>query len=363
MHPVEMRLAAGWPPEAWQDVTVLLAVSGGADSVALLRAMRALKRGGAGRLVAAHVNHQLRGAESDADESFVVELCRASDIPCEVCRVPVDRIACETGDGIEAAARAARYDFLARTAARCGARYVATAHTADDQAETILHRILRGTGIGGLAGIARVRPLSLPSLPSSDESPACRAPAWQAPGDTQASATLIRPFLAFGRTELAAYLDDLGQAYRRDTSNDDLYFTRNRIRRELLPQLAEQFNPGVREALLRLAALADEAQAVIDGLVAALFERSVTIESPEAARLVTSALVEQPRYLIRELLLAVWRRQVWPLQSMGFAQWDLLAEMVCAGAKDLATRPRKQTFPGGVLAEAGPDALRLVRPS
>jgi len=135
LHPFEMRLAAGWPPAAWQDVTVLLAVSGGADSVALLRAMRALKCGGAGRLVAAHVNHQLRGAESDADESFVVELCRAAGIPCEAGHVPVDRLTCDTGDGIEAAARAARYDFLARAAARCGARYLATAHTADDRAD------------------------------------------------------------------------------------------------------------------------------------------------------------------------------------------------------------------------------------
>ena len=162
MHPFEAQLAAAWPPEDWQDVTVVLAVSGGADSVALLRAMTAVRGGGEGRLAAAHLNHQLRGAESDGDEAFVVELCGRLGIACEVGRTPAGELAAESGDGIEAAARDARYRFLAATAARLGARFVATAHTADDQAETILHRILRGTGIGGLAGIARTRPLLLP---------------------------------------------------------------------------------------------------------------------------------------------------------------------------------------------------------
>ena len=164
LHPLETRLAEAWPPEDWQDVTVLVAVSGGADSVALLRAIVALKTAGEGRLVAAHLNHQLRPAEAEADQALVVELCRRLGVACEVGRVRLDLAGPEGRDGLEAAARRARYQFLEATAARLGARFVVTAHTADDQAETILHRILRGTGIGGLSGMARARPLGPATL-------------------------------------------------------------------------------------------------------------------------------------------------------------------------------------------------------
>ena len=129
---------------------------------------------------------------------------------------------------------------------------------------------------------------------------------------------------------MAAYLDDLGQPYRRDQSNDDLRFTRNRIRGQLLPQLAAQYNPGVVEALLRLGGLAGEAQAVIDGLVGELLDRCVRAESPECVSVDGAALVHQPAYLVRELLMAVWRAQDWPMQAMGLAEWQRLAGMLAA---------------------------------
>ena len=148
-------MAESWPPERWCDLTVLLAVSGGGDSVAMFRALHALRTSGPGRLVAAHVNHRLRGEESQADEQFVRRLCERFQVPCEVVQAGIDPQAPEAADGLETAARTVRYQALQQIAARCGARYVVTAHTADDQAETILHRILRGTGIHGLAGIPR----------------------------------------------------------------------------------------------------------------------------------------------------------------------------------------------------------------
>ena len=191
-------------------MTILLAVSGGADSVALLRAIVRLKTAGEGRVVAAHLNHQLRPDEADADEAFVVDLCRRLGVACEVGRVATrpgrrrgPRSGGPAGHGIGSSKR--------RPTA-CGARYVVTAHTADDQAETILHRILRGTGVGGLGGMSRTRPLGL--------------------------ATLLRPLLTFRRAELEAYLHDLGQPYCDDSSNRDVRFTRNRIRHELLPWLS-----------------------------------------------------------------------------------------------------------------------------
>jgi tRNA(Ile)-lysidine synthase len=336
-HPLETRLAEAWPPETWRDVTVLLAVSGGADSVAMLRAMVALKNAGDGRLVAAHLNHQLRPSEAETDEAMVVDLCRRLGVACEVGRTRLDPAAPAGGDGLEAAARQARYQFLEETAARLGARYVVTAHTADDQAETILHHVLRGTGIGGLAGIARARPLG--------------------------HATLIRPMLGFRRAELLAYLNDLGQSYRDDSSNRDTRFTRNRIRRELLPHLAEQFNAGVVDALLRLGSLAGEVQAVIDALVGNLADRCVRVEGPGAVRIETAPAAAQPAYLVRELLMLVWRRQGWPMQAMGFGQWELFRTMLAACGPSRPDSFSKQVFPGGVTAEATNEGLRLTRPA
>ena len=326
-HPLESKLAAAWPPSDWADVTVLVAVSGGCDSVALLRAMTALKTAAVGRICVAHLNHQLR-PDADEDERFVVELCQRLGITCEVGRVAVERLAAHSGDGVEAAARAARYRFLHETAGRLGARFVATAHTADDQAETILHRIIRGTGIRGLAGMTRVRPLG--------------------------HATLIRPLLEVRRVELQAYLDALAQPCRHDPSNADLRFTRNRIRHQIMPQLRRHLNSGVTEAVLRLGTLAGEAQAVVDDLVAQRLDRCVTIDGLGAARIELAELADRPRYLVRELLMAVWRRQGWPMQAMGRRQWDELSEL--AGS---AAMPVRRIFPGGVTAEVAEGQMRL----
>ena len=153
LHPLERHLADMWDPRYWGELTVLAAVSGGADSVGLLRAMAAVRQPGSGRLMVAHYNHRWRGAASDADETFVRDLSRQLNLPCEVGRSDSVGGMAGLGHGGESAARAARYDFFRATADRVAARYVATAHTATDQAETILHRILRGTGLRGLGGI------------------------------------------------------------------------------------------------------------------------------------------------------------------------------------------------------------------
>jgi tRNA(Ile)-lysidine synthase len=336
-HALEYRLAAAWPVESWQEVTVLLAVSGGCDSVALLRAMAALSPGGMGRLAVAHFNHRLRGEQSDGDEAFVVGLCRGLGLPCDVGHARRGLIVAQGSDGVEAAARAARYDFFRQAADRFGARYLATAHTADDQAETVLHRILRGTGIAGLSGMSRARPLS-------------------------PATTLIRPLLEVRRTELVEYLGHLGQPYRGDSSNDDLRFTRNRIRRQLLPGLAAEYNPGIVDALRRLGSLAGEAQMVIDAMVADLADRCAVQEGPGVLRIDVPALAGQPAYVVRELLVAQWRARGWPMQAMGHAQWDLLAEMVRAATESPLPARRKHVLPGNVTAEVLSGQLRLLGP-
>jgi tRNA(Ile)-lysidine synthase len=321
---LEFKLSEAWPPSDWSDVTVIAAISGGCDSVALLRAMAAVRRPGPGRICVAHLNHQLRPNAND-DEAFVVDLCRQLEVACEVGRIAVE----DSGDGIEAAARKARYRFLEQAAERWGARFVATAHTADDQAETILHRIVRGTGIRGLSGMARTRPLG--------------------------HATLIRPLLAVHRVELQAYLDSLAQPYRHDETNADVRFTRNRIRHEVMPELRERFNPGVADALLRLGALAGETQAVVDGLVEELFARCVTIEGPRTASVDLRPLADRPRYIVRELLMALWRHQRWPLQAMGRRKWDDLSELA------LSSTPQRQAFPGDILVDVTGETMQLSR--
>jgi tRNA(Ile)-lysidine synthase len=336
LHPFETRLAALWPPDEWRDLTVLAAVSGGADSVALLRAAAALKTRGAGRLCVAHFNHKLRN-EAEDDERFVVALCKQLGLSCETGFGHVAQLAADASEGIEPAARRARYDFLKETAGRLGARFVLTAHTADDQAETILHRIVRGTGIAGLAGMSRSRPLG--------------------------HATLLRPLLGVRRRELEEYLHDIGQPFRQDRSNADCRFTRNRIRHELLPLLGRHYNSAVADALLRLGSLAADVQGVIDELVDQLHERAVKFENKIAVKIDAARLAGQPPYLLRELLALVWRRQSWPMRAMGFVQWDQLARMllISDAACSSSTAVNKQIFPGNVQAEIHDGILRLMR--
>ncbi|HVA48778.1 MAG TPA: tRNA lysidine(34) synthetase TilS [Pirellulales bacterium] len=327
---LESRLRQLWPPDDWCDVTVLAAVSGGADSVALLRGLQAVRTPGPGRLVVAHFNHALR-AEADDDERFVRQLAERLGLQCVVARAERPAGPPKPASGMEEAARHARYDFLRATATEFGARYVATAHTADDQAETVLHRILRGTGIGGLSGMRRARSL-------------------------REGVTLIRPLLTVRRAELVAYLAALGQPFREDATNLERRFTRNRLRHELLPQLAEQYNGQIADALLRLGRLAGEAQEVIDGQVKQLLRRAVRWE---AERLVfdCTELAEQPRYVLRELLIAAWRRQGWREQAMGFDVWEALADSLLATAA--SGRTAWPMLPGRIAVARHGDLLVL----
>ena len=335
LHQFECKLVAHWPPKDWQDLTVLVAVSGGVDSVGLLRGMTAVKPAGPGSLYAAHFHHGLRNEDADRDQAFVQQLCVELGVPCRIGRADVGRQAKSDRNGLEAAARDARYRFLQQTAEQVGARYVATAHTADDQVETILHHVLRGSGLAGLAGMPRARPLG-------------------------EAVTLIRPLLAFRRTELVAYLRSLGQSYRQDATNLDTRFTRNRIRHQLLPVLAEQYNPAIVEALLRLGCLARDARQVIDRVADDLSEQCVRTKNKDSVQIDCRLLSTQPRYLIREVLITVWRQQGWPQQSMGYQQWDELASRVLAQPDDPATAQR--VFPGMVTATRQGAHLRLTRP-
>jgi len=327
-------LVAAWPPAEWRDVHVVLAVSGGADSVALLRATRAAKQrsGGQGRLFVAHFNHGLRPEAAAADEVWLTELCRSLDVSLEIGRRDVTALAAEQGDGLEAAARAARYGFLRDTAERLGARLVAVAHTADDQVETVLHRLVRGTGMAGLAGMPRVRPLS-PTV------------------------TLIRPLLSVRRADVLRYLDSIGQGHRTDTSNADPRFTRNRLRRDLLPTLRLEYNTDVDQALLRLAAQADEMQQLIAKLALSLHERYMA-SSANRISVDCPVLAAESPLLIREACKIAWAAASWPLQNMGSKEWHQLAGLIIQGAEGISLN-----LPAGVCAKRVGDRLEISRPT
>jgi tRNA(Ile)-lysidine synthase len=310
---------------------VLVAISGGPDSTALLVALHHLRRKKRLNIAAAHVNHALRGDESDADERFVRELCERLKIPLVCRRLAVPLRASDRAEGIESAARKLRQSFFSEAAREFGAKFVATAHTADDQAETVLHRIVRGTGLAGLAGIPTVRPL--------------------APG-----IKMIRPLLNLKRSDVTRFLTAIGQASREDRSNRDLTFTRNRVRHRLIPNLIKHFNPQVVEALVRLAAQAHESQSVIDRQVRRLHRRSLIKRDAQKVVLNVARLNRAPRFLISAMILHVWREQGWPLQEMGEADLTRVADLVSGSAS-------AWDLPGGVRAKRVQERLVLTRNS
>ncbi len=262
---------------------VLVAVSGGADSVALLSVLRAWGRERPLRLTAAHFNHGLRGRAAQADARFVRALCADWNIPCRVGRADGAGRGRGAGVSVEMAARKARYAFLERTARAVGANLLATGHTSDDQAETVLMRLMRGAGMHGWGGMRLQRP--------------------RAPGLTH-----IRPLLNTARCEVMEYLQQEGLAWREDESNRDLRFTRNRVRHETLPLLERSLNPNVRETLCRMADLCREDSAWLDQLAQKILEQCQTVGSAApGGRLRVAPLLRQPLAARRRVLL-LWLR-------------------------------------------------------
>ncbi len=216
---------------------VAAAVSGGADSVALLCLLLELRAKLGIVLSVAHVNHKLRGEESDEDERFVRKLARQHGLELHVREAaPVDEDqSCGKSSGIEAAGRELRYGFFRQLARESRVAKVATAHTLDDQAETVQLRILRGTGIRGLSGIH-------PRIAFEDQG--------------RAFGEVVRPLLGFRRAALQEFLRERGQNWREDSSNRDVAFLRNRVRHRLLPIVAEEFGEAATEHMGELAEIA-----------------------------------------------------------------------------------------------------------
>ena len=229
---------------------LVVAVSGGPDSLALLSALSRLSESMGLYLHGAHLDHGLRGAASTADASFVQDTFARLQVPSTVRQADVDALRRARKLSPEDAARETRYAFLADVASAQGADAVALGHTADDQAETVLMHILRGSGLRGLRGMLPITSRMI-----------CDTPI-----------TLVRPVLGLSRAQTVAYCEALGLNPRQDESNLSRVPTRNRVRLDLVPEL-ETFNPAVREALVRLSKAAAIDVDFIDGQVNAIWSR------------------------------------------------------------------------------------------
>jgi tRNA(Ile)-lysidine synthase len=242
----------GWPVRGER---ALVAVSGGADSTALLLALAELTSAGllGVGLTAAHLDHGLRGVRAEEDARWVEGLAGSLGFECVVGHAPVAELACAGRDNLEQAARRARYEFLSAAARGAGARAVLVAHTLDDQAETVLLRLLRGSGAEGLGGMAAERALDAGGV---------------------GTLSLRRPLLGWARrADTEGYCRERGVEPRADEMNDDEAFARVRVRRRLLP-LLETFNPRAAEALARAAGLLRDDSAALERLAAALLEEA-----------------------------------------------------------------------------------------
>ena len=254
---------------------LIVAVSGGPDSVALLSLLHRLARSWRLTLTVVHCNYGLRGTESDGDESFVSSFCRERKLSLVIHRPTL--VKRRQHSSIQAAARDARYDFMKQFAHEVEADHIAVGHTANDQAETVLMWLLRGAGVAGLAGMPYAR-----------------------------EDRIIRPLLAATREEVLAYLDHEGLTYRRDSSNEKLLYHRNRIRKELLPVIT-RLAPAAVRVLQRQADVYREDEQYLEQITNELVRALVSNDSKGVQRVDRQGFIELPVALQRRLIRVVLR--------------------------------------------------------
>jgi tRNA(Ile)-lysidine synthase len=337
--------AAMQPPHLRNDLfrpgqRVAVAVSGGADSVALLRRLLEVRHELGIVCSITHVHHGIRGAEADADAAFVAALASTYDLPFHLHQTDAPAAAASLHETLEEAARNLRYAWFRQLLAAGEADAVATAHTLDDQAETVLHKLLRGAGTEGLSGI---HPVVIAG-----------------PGN------IVRPFLETDRASIEAWLLHLGQPWREDATNQDMAHTRNRIRHQLLPML-RSFNPQIATQLSRLASISGEEEAYWQAELGRILPSILLSGRPARGGGRSSSTHPDEETVAIELLRlrslhpAVGRRVVRAVARrlgvrLNFDQTDQLLAMTEAG-------PRKFELPGGIVAERSLREIRLSRTS
>ena len=328
------------------EEVVVVGVSGGADSVCLLHVLAKWRKGLGIKLHVAHLNHQLRGVESEADAEYVSNLAGSLGIPITIDRQDVAAYRIERNCSIEEAARDLRYAFLARVAREIGANRIAVGHTRDDQVETILMHILRGTGITGLCGLAPCSPMAYESQGMSLRASPLSLRA------KRSNLLVIRPLLDITREETTSYCQEHQLVPRIDSSNLSLSFFRNRLRLQLLP-LLRQYNPSVDQALLRLADIAKEDSALIEQQASGLWDE-VARQENNTIYLDKKQIASLPIALQRHLLRAAVTRLVGDTR-------DIEASHIEA-ARSLLNKPasKRISLPHGLICHGGYDELVIA---
>ncbi len=301
---------------------VLVAVSGGPDSLSLLHALWTLRGPlGLASVAAAHLDHGLRGGESAADAAFVAAFCAERAIFCRLGYADTAAQAQSRKVSIQQAARDARYAFLEAAAQETGVDKIATAHTQDDQMETVLLNILRGTGLDGLGGI-----------------PARRGP-------------FIRPLLQVSRADVLAYGETHGLTPRLDPSNlDATHYTRNRLRLLLLPLLARDYNPAVRQALLRLSQTAARDADYLHRQAETTLPRLTLAAGPGSLILDANGLRELHPALLRHVLRAAVTQVRGSREAVTHEHWEPLCDAICG----------RRHLPFGLTTPAPHCAIRVT---
>ncbi|MCZ7541345.1 MAG: tRNA lysidine(34) synthetase TilS [Anaerolineae bacterium] len=329
---------------------VVVGVSGGADSLALLHALLALRERLGIALHVATLDHGLRGAAGAADADFVRSTALDWGLPVTVGRADAGQIARSRRLSVEEAARQVRYTFLLRVARQVGAARVAVGHQRDDQAETVLMHLLRGSGLSGLRGMLPATPLSDYHL-LEDAIIACDPPLDGLPATPDAWPVLIRPLLDLSRREIDEYIAAQGLTARLDATNQDTAYFRNRLRHEVLP-LLETLNPNVREVLARTADVLRADAELVRAAGEAALARALRGEAADSIVLDRAVWDDLPlsskRHLIRA---AVWRLRP-ALRDVTFEHVERALAVSASGHVGV-----QATLPGGLALRVGYDVL------
>jgi tRNA(Ile)-lysidine synthase len=292
--------------------TVLVAVSGGPDSVALLRFLYEIKNTFNLTICVFHLNHKIRGLEADEDESFVAELAARLGLVTHMAEYNVPALAKREKMTIEEAARHARYEMMEKAAVEIGAARIALGHHRDDQVETFLMRLLRGAGLDGLAAMRAVRD------------------------------RYIRPFLSSSKEEIREYLSENAIQYRIDASNEDISIFRNRVRHELVPLLAD-YNPQFKNAILRTIDTINDDRSLIDGFIDKIFGEMVFLEDG-IITVKTDEFLDLPLAAKRRLIRKMIEKVKGDLRGIEFKHIESIIESLISESGQFRIE-----LPGGIL--------------
>jgi tRNA(Ile)-lysidine synthase len=309
---------------------LLVAVSGGPDSVSLLRAMVLLSSEYELRLTTAHLNHGLRGAEAQREEAFVRSLCVGMGVACICKTVDIRMLQRGRGMSLEEIGREQRYKFLDETAETCGALKIATGHHRDDQAETVLINLLRGSGLEGLKGIPPVR-----------------------------DGRIIRPLLHVGRSEILEFLNSEGMTYMMDSSNLSPLFLRNRVRHELIPELTLRYNPAIVEVLSHTAEIIRKEDDYLQAMVRQIMSQWGVVPGVTEIQLPLAAFLDLHEALQGRVIKCLLEGAALPGYRIGYRHIEAVLAFSCRSSG----RRASLDLPGLIRVEREGTFLRIAKVS